>query len=101
MDVVANSTMNRERGLRGVNSYVRDLGVDPLDVLLHHAVDHPADQPLRWLDLCCGRALALVAAAEERRAAGAPAVRITGLDLVDAFAPEARGRDDLELVCAS
>ncbi len=28
--VVVNNTMNRERGLRGRNSYERDLGFDPM-----------------------------------------------------------------------
>lgn len=32
--VVANSAMNRERGLTGVNSYARELGFDPLATLL-------------------------------------------------------------------
>ena len=31
--VVANCTMNRERQLDGVNSYARELGFNPLDVI--------------------------------------------------------------------
>lgn len=31
--MVANNTMNRERGLSGVNSYARELGRDPLETL--------------------------------------------------------------------
>jgi hypothetical protein len=31
--VVANCAMNRERGLAGVNSYARELGFNPVDVL--------------------------------------------------------------------
>jgi hypothetical protein len=30
---VANNSMNRERGLRGENSYTQELGFDPLDWL--------------------------------------------------------------------
>ena len=35
--VVANSQVNRERGLSGRNSYERELGFDPLDWLLDRA----------------------------------------------------------------
>ena len=33
-DIVANSTMNRSRGLSGVNSYAKDLRFDVLDWLV-------------------------------------------------------------------
>lgn len=70
--VVANSTMNRERGLTGANSYTRELGFDPADHLLSRTPEP------RWLDLCSGEGLAL------REAAGRlPATaRLTGVDLV-------------------
>lgn len=32
--VVANCAMNRERQLAGVNSYARELGFNPLDVIV-------------------------------------------------------------------
>ena len=32
--VVANNAMNRQRGLAGVNSYTRELGIHPLDVII-------------------------------------------------------------------
>jgi hypothetical protein len=38
--VVANRTMNRGRGLHGVNSYTRELGTDPLTRL--HGRPRPA-----------------------------------------------------------
>jgi hypothetical protein len=38
--VVANSSMNRERGLSGANSYAKDLGFVPLEYL--GAEDHDA-----------------------------------------------------------
>ncbi|MEU1543454.1 class I SAM-dependent methyltransferase [Actinacidiphila glaucinigra] len=74
--VVANSTMNRERGLTGANSYTRELGFDPADHLLSRAPEP------RWLDLCSGEGLAL------REAAGRlPATaRLTGVDLVGPLA---------------
>ncbi|PWG09620.1 SAM-dependent methyltransferase [Streptomyces sp. V2] len=68
--VVANNTMNRERGLTGVNSYARELGFDPVSELYGEA---PA-----WLDLCSGEGLAMRAAAP--RLPGA--ARLTAVDLV-------------------
>ncbi|WP_406286463.1 class I SAM-dependent methyltransferase [Embleya sp. NBC_00896] len=85
--VVANNAMNRERGLRGVNSYERELGFDPLSRLV--AGD-------AWLDLCCGSGRALIEAAGDPRAEG---VRITGVDLVDFFVPAVRPAG-LDLVAA-
>ncbi|MFF3205070.1 methyltransferase domain-containing protein [Streptomyces sp. NPDC002962] len=74
--VVANNTMNRERGLTGVNSYARELGID----LLAHLAHRPAPS---WLDLCSGEGRAL------REAASAlPAGAIlTAVDLVGPLAP--------------
>ncbi|MEV7187987.1 class I SAM-dependent methyltransferase [Kitasatospora sp. NPDC093102] len=86
--VVANSTMNRERGLDGVNSYARELGFDPLDWLTEHGGTTPG-----WLDLCSGEGRALVEAARrpasEAARTGAPraGVELTGVDLVGPLAP--------------
>ncbi|MFF7244266.1 class I SAM-dependent methyltransferase [Embleya sp. NPDC008237] len=85
--VVANNAMNRERGLRGVNSYARELGFDPLSRL---------GPGTAWLDLCCGSGRALFEAAGDPRAEG---VRITGIDLVDFFLPAARPAG-LDLIAA-
>ncbi|MFF9626319.1 class I SAM-dependent methyltransferase [Streptomyces griseosporeus] len=74
--VVANNTMNRERGLTGVNSYARELGLDPLDQL----AGRPAPS---WLDLCSGEGRAL-----REAAARLPADAIlTGVDLVGPLPP--------------
>jgi len=86
--VVANNAMNRERGLIGVNSYEREVGLDPLSRL----VDGDA-----WLDLCCGSGRALFEAAADPRAVG---VTITGVDLVDFFAAAVRP-PGLELIVAN
>ncbi|MET8982917.1 methyltransferase domain-containing protein [Streptomyces sp. NPDC004539] len=68
--VVANNTMNRERGHTGVNSYARELGFDPLDELRGRA---PA-----WLDLCSGEGRAM-----REAAALLPAdAHLTAVDLV-------------------
>ncbi|WEH41997.1 methyltransferase domain-containing protein [Streptomyces sp. AM 2-1-1] len=75
--VVANNTMNRGRGLSGVNSYARELGVEPLALLLAR----PAAPS--WLDLCSGEGRALHEAAS---VLPADAV-VTGVDLVGALVP--------------
>ena len=47
--VVANSAMNRERQLAGVNSYTRELGFNPLDRVRSMAL---RGRHGSWLDLC-------------------------------------------------
>lgn len=74
--VVANNTMNRERGLTGVNSYARELGIDLLERLEGRTAPS-------WLDLCSGEGRALREAAS---ALPADAV-LTGVDLVGPLAP--------------
>src|SRR5512135_1302326 len=73
-DVVANCAMNRERQLVGVNSYARELGFDPVDVLLTRLAEvrdaRPGPTAVGWLDLCCGRGRALLQAGERVGAAG-------------------------------
>ncbi|MEU9291821.1 class I SAM-dependent methyltransferase [Streptomyces sp. NPDC048275] len=86
--VVANSTMNRERVLAGVNSYTRELGFDPAEFLSGHG---PAPS---WLDLCSGEGLALRAAAQRL-----PQAVITGVDLVGPLLRPALP-DGLELIAA-
>ncbi|MFJ4982564.1 class I SAM-dependent methyltransferase [Streptomyces sp. NPDC088732] len=75
--VVANNTMNRERGLSGVNSYARELGFDPVGELLARSAS-PS-----WLDLCSGEGRAL-----REAAAVLPATAVlTGVDLVGPLVP--------------
>ncbi|MFJ6437369.1 class I SAM-dependent methyltransferase [Streptomyces sp. NPDC091416] len=88
--VVANNTMNRERGLHGVNSYTRELGFDPVTHLSGRSAS-PS-----WLDLCSGEGRALRAAAARLPASAV----LTGVDLVGPLDPAARPRG-LELVTAS
>ncbi|MER7756049.1 class I SAM-dependent methyltransferase [Kitasatospora sp. NPDC097643] len=71
--VVANNTMNRERGLTGVNSYARELGFDPAAWLREHGGASPA-----WLDLCSSEGRALAEAARRLP----PTAELTGVDLV-------------------
>jgi SAM-dependent methyltransferase len=68
--------MNRERGLTGVNSYARELGLDPAGWL----AERPG--PQAWLDLCSGEGFALLAAASRL-----PQAVLTGVDLVGPVGP--------------
>ncbi|MFF7205481.1 class I SAM-dependent methyltransferase [Streptomyces sp. NPDC008141] len=88
--VVANSSMNRERTLTGVNSYTRELGFDPAGWLLDRGGE------ASWLDLCSGEGRALKAAAG-RLPAGAV---LTGVDLVGPLVPQS-AEDHVELIAAS
>ncbi|MFF4875286.1 class I SAM-dependent methyltransferase [Micromonospora sp. NPDC000668] len=99
--VVANCAMNRERQLSGVNSYTRELGFNPLDVLA--AADRAEPSAVAgWLDLCCGTGRALIQAAGELRLAGlTERTVLVGVDLVDAFDPVPASPLNLELICAS
>jgi SAM-dependent methyltransferase len=101
--VVANCAMNRERQLAGVNSYARELGFDPLEVVLARARGGGRAQggAVAWLDLCCGSGRALIQAARRVREAGlAGQVDLAGVDLVDAFDAAPGSVPGLELVCA-
>ncbi|MGW5917558.1 class I SAM-dependent methyltransferase [Nocardia fluminea] len=88
--VVANNAMNRGRGLSGVNSYARELGFDPYEVLAERLRTDPT-AALTWIDVCCGSGRALLEA-EQRFDREFPTadVRIIGLDLVDFFLNEPR-----------
>jgi SAM-dependent methyltransferase len=81
--VVANCRMNRERTLTGSNGYTKELGFNPLDVLMEKA-----EAKARWLDLCCGSGKALIEAAQavhNRRMEDR--VEIVGVDLVAPLSP--------------
>jgi trans-aconitate methyltransferase len=79
--VVANSRMNRERGLTGVNSYERDLGVNPFAEIVARS---KGSSTVAWLDLCCGTGKALIEASEHLAATGRQ-VLLHGVDLIDMF----------------
>ncbi len=78
--VVANNAMNRERRLTGSNGYGRDLGIDVAELIRQRLAD--GAETFRWLDLCCGSGKALL---ECREVVDDERLRITGVDLVDAF----------------
>jgi SAM-dependent methyltransferase len=82
-EVVANAAMNRQRNLRGGNSYEKELGFSPLEFLQKSLLKHPS---VAWLDVCCGSGRALVQAAQLCRDLGFSArANLTGIDLVPMF----------------
>ncbi|MER6596142.1 class I SAM-dependent methyltransferase [Micromonospora purpureochromogenes] len=98
--VVANNAMNRERQLAGVNSYARELGFNPVDVLTDRLAGAAATAG--WLDLCCGSGRALIQAAGQLRRVGlTERTALVGVDLVDAFDPAPTPPANLRLICAS
>ncbi len=95
--VVANCQMNRERQLVGSNGYERELRFHPLDFL---RATHATSGQAKWLDLCCGSAMALAEAAAIIQVENLP-VTIVGVDLVQSSAGIEREYDCLHLVEAS
>lgn len=88
-DVVANATMNRGRGLSGVNSYARELRFD-VPAFLQERVE--ARGRAFWYDPCCGQGCgqgrALAEAGEQFAATDwGQCVRIVGVDLIGDFVP--------------
>ncbi|GAB3329969.1 methyltransferase domain-containing protein [Micromonospora halotolerans] len=100
--VVANSAMNRERQLAGVNSYARELGFNPLEWIITRVRQSPPRTTTAWLDLCCGTGRCLVQAANTLARDGLDhLVTIVGVDLVDFFDPTPSQGTALHLTCAS
>ncbi len=96
---VANFRMNREREIRGTNSYAADLGFDVIGFLVKRLERRAS---VAWLDLCCGSGRALIRAAECLRQVGlANRVSLLGLDLVDMFAAVPAEVENLTLEAAS
>jgi SAM-dependent methyltransferase len=99
--VVANSAMNRERQLAGVNSYTRELGFNPLHWITARIGQSP-QTTIGWLDLCCGTGRCLLQAADTLARDNLDhLVTIVGVDLVDFFDPTPVRGAALQLTCAS
>ena len=81
--VVANNSMNRERKATGVNSYEKDLKLNPIRFILERK--NQAD--IQWLDLCCGKGNALIEVAKHIQNTDlVHKTHLLGIDLVDYFA---------------
>ena len=97
--VVANSRMNRERGAAGVNSYEKDIGLNPISFLMDRV---NRANSASWLDVCCGRGRALIDAANAFcNLRLGQSVTLRGIDLVDAFDEIPPGVTFLQLQDAS
>ena len=88
--VVANNRMNRERGLRGVNSYQKELGstksAQSIDILEFLTSRTRRPDSVRWVDLCCGTGNALIQAAGGVHDKGISGkMRFEGVDLAGLF----------------
>jgi len=93
--IVANCRMNRQRGARGVNSYEKELRLDPVGFLRERL--HTRGRAA-WLDICCGSGTALIEAAQQL----APqdensALAFDGIDLVGMFPAIPRSLDFVDL----
>jgi ubiquinone/menaquinone biosynthesis C-methylase UbiE len=81
--VVANNSMNRERKATGVNSYEKDIKLNPLQFIQ----SRKNQNTIQWLDLCCGKGNALIEVAKTLQNTDLEAkTYLTGIDLVDYFA---------------
>ncbi len=84
-DVVANNAMNRERKAIGINSYEKDVYLNPIKF-----IEERLDKGnVSWMDLCCGRGNALIEASKifhEKKYKHK--LCLEGLDLVDYFAEQ-------------
>lgn len=83
--VVANCRMNRERQAIGVNSYEKDLKLNPI-LFLKKKLE--TQSQVTWLDLCCGKGKALIQTAQYfEKTDFKDKISLEGIDLVDFFEP--------------
>lgn len=81
--VVANCNMNRKRNLIGINSYEKDISFDIFDFLKNRI---STNNPVNWIDICCGEGNALIEAEKIINEQGLNhKIRLEGLDLVSMF----------------
>jgi len=96
---VANSSMNRDRGLTGANGYAKELVFSPLDILRQRL---GAGAAASWLDLCCGNGRALHDASSEFKREGVlHRVELLGVDLVRTSFPLPVANTSIRLATAS
>ena len=86
---VANNRMNRKRKATGINSYEKDIQLNPITFL----EGRTKQSDVQWLDLCCGEGNALIETAHhfQTKKTSLP-IHLTGIDLVDYFG-DAKGLD--------
>lgn len=92
--IVANNSMNRERQAIGINSYEKDIGLNPL-TFLQKKIDKKL---VRWMDLCCGKGNALIQSAKILEGKGlSEQFDLNGIDLVDFFSDPGKLNVNLEV----
>src|SRR5262245_19288862 len=97
--VVANSAMNRERGIEGGNSYEKELAFNPIIFLQKRLQE---EKSVTWLDICCGTGKALIEAVQIFHSRKIDSkLQITGIDLVSFFAPIPSNVHCLQLIESS
>ena len=80
--VVANNSMNRERVATGINSYEKDINLNPIEFIQ----DRTNEKYIQWTDLCCGRGKALIQVSSHfRDSTIANKLMLRGIDLVEFF----------------
>lgn len=80
--VVANNRMNRERKATGINSYEKDIQLNPIQFIENRL----QQSTIHWLDLCCGAGNALIETARHfKQKKQKTSIQLTGIDLVDFF----------------
>ncbi len=94
-EIVANSAMNRGRGIAGPNSYAKDLGFQCVAFLLEQLNGKGS---AAWLDLCCGSGRALIQAAQALHQIAPGRYEVTGVDLVPMFDEVPSGLPGLTLM---
>ena len=92
--VVANNSMNRKRIAFGVNSYEKEIKLDPIKYL----ISKYTDRKLSWLDLCCGEGNALIQSAKFiKENKHENKIGLEGIDLVSYFSEYSGYEDILQL----
>ncbi|MBW4602291.1 MAG: class I SAM-dependent methyltransferase [Calothrix sp. FI2-JRJ7] len=95
-EVVANCLMNRQRQLTGSNSYVKELGFNPLSFITTRIQNQKS---VAWLDICCGTGRALIHAAESLyKLELTSQTSLVGVDIVSQFYPYPPELINLELL---
>lgn len=81
--IVANNSMNRKRQAIGVNSYEKDIKLNPIKYISQKLQQQ---EEFIWLDLCCGEGNALIQAGEHFYQTNQSAkLNFIGIDLVNFF----------------
>jgi len=81
--VVANSRMNRERNVSGINSYEQEFQFKPQSFLEEKIRE---SGKASWLDICCGYGKALMQTAEHFQVRDLQEkIKLKGIDLIDNF----------------